>query len=164
MGTVLKVALATGALVVPLTLVAQNRTTPLTGVWRVTEVVTTGANPVNRNNPQPGLYLFTANHYSVTTVNTAERRKPLAPLQTPGKPTDAESRTAAEHWGPFTANAGTYTVKGSTLTTRPIVAKVQNVMDGPEQVRDFKIDGTTLTLTQRAASGQVTTTKLMRVE
>jgi hypothetical protein len=148
-------------------LIAQSPSTPLTGVWRVTEVVRTGADPINRAKPQPGLFIFTGNHYSIMTLNTDEPRKPLPALQTPGKPTDAEIRAMAEHWNPFTANAGTYAVKGNTFTTRPLVAKNQGVMDGPGFTFEFKLDGKTLTITQRSAAGQpqaVTTTKLTRVE
>lgn len=50
---------------------------------------------------------------------------------------------------------------------RPIVAKNQSVMAGPEVVNEFKIDGTTLTLVQRSAAGQpvsATTTRLTRLE
>jgi hypothetical protein len=70
-------------------------------------------------------------------------------------------------WNDFTANSGTYQVSGSTLTTRPLVAKNQEVMVGPAATREFKIDGKVLTLIQKSAAGQpasVTTTKLTRVE
>lgn len=82
----------------------------------------------------------------------------------PAKLTDAEKMTRYEAWAQFTANAGTYEVSGSTLTTRPIVAKNPSVMGQPS-TQEFKIAGKTLTLIQKSADGQrVTTTTPTRVE
>ena len=71
-----------------------------------------------------------------------------------------------EHWAEFTANSGTYTIKGSTLTTRPLVAKNEGVMQAPAQEREFKIEGSTLWLIQKpaGATGVEIRTRLTRVE
>ena len=139
----------------------------LQGAWRVTEVVTTGANASDNKSPQPGLYLFTKQHYSVVSVGgTAARKDPGAPAD-PANLTDAEKLARYEVWSPFTANAGTYKVTGSTLTTQPLVAKNPSVMAGPPATREFKIAGNTLTLIQKSAAGQPageTRTVLTRVE
>src|SRR4030095_14440472 len=49
---------------------------PLQGVWRVTEVTTTGKDAATNKSPQPGLYIFTAKHYSLVrvTASTADRK------------------------------------------------------------------------------------------
>jgi hypothetical protein len=144
----------------------QAQSTSLRGAWRVTGVTVTGANPLTNNSPQPGLFIFTDRHYSIVTVNSTSARKPFNPPKDPARLTDAEMVERFQHWNPVTANAGTYTVKGSTLTTRPLVAKNHEVMTGPEQTREFKIDGNTLTLIQRGAgpNPNVTTTVLTRAE
>ena len=124
----------------------------LQGAWRVTEVISTGPNA--SKSPQPGLYLFTKRHYSIVSVGgTAPRKDPGAPAD-PTKLTDAEKLARYEVWDTLTANAGTYTVSGSTLTTQPLVAKNPSVMAGPAATREFKIDGNTLTLIQKSAAGQ----------
>jgi hypothetical protein len=57
-------------------------------------------------------------------------------------------------WGPFTAQAGTYEVKGSEVTYRPSVAKNPNVMAPGNFMTDtFKIEGNTLTLVSNANRG-----------
>ena len=146
------------------TATAQLKSTPLTGTWRVTEVKTTGPNARTTSSPQPGLYIFTGNHYSIITVNSDKPR--------PALPQDLAKATAAElraTWDPFTANSGTYEVAGGNVTFRPAVAKNPSVMaPGTSNVSSFKIAGTILTLTQvRNATGSVAnpaTTTLTRVE
>lgn len=141
----------------------------LQGAWRVSEIVVTGAGASTNTTPQPGLYLFTKNHYSIVTVNGTAARKDVGPARDPARLTDAEKAARYDVWNPFTANSGTYEVKGSTLTTKPLVAKNPGVMapQGTGQTREFKIDGKTLTLIQKSAAGQPaseTRTKLTRVE
>lgn len=138
----------------------------LQGAWRVTEIVVTGANAATNTSPQPSLYVFTRQHYSILSVGGTTARKSAAAPKDPAKLTDAEKVAQYELWNPFTANSGTYQVSGSTLTTRPLVAKNPGVMGGT-QTREFKIDGSTLTLIQKSAAGQPsseTRTKLTRLE
>ena len=60
-----------------------------------------------------------------------------------------------EMWSPFTANSGTYEIKGTTLTRRPLVAKNAEVMTtNPPAVGEFKIQGNTLVVTTKSAAGQ----------
>ena len=64
-------------------------------------------------------------------------------------------------------NAGSYTIKGNVLTTRPLVAKNEGVMRGDPQNREFKVEGAALWLITRPPAGQTgaeTRTKLTRVE
>ena len=46
----------------------------LQGAWQVVEVTTTGPAGSTNSNPQPGLYLFTARHYSIISVLSQEPR------------------------------------------------------------------------------------------
>jgi hypothetical protein len=51
---------------------------PLEGVWRVAEVTTTGAKASTNKQPQPGLVIFTAKHYSIIRVTADKPRPALA--------------------------------------------------------------------------------------
>ena len=159
---VLVVLLVAGA-----SMIGRSQGPSLEGAWRVTEVVVTGANASTNKTPQPGLYIFTKKHYSVVAVGGTSPRKEFGAAKDPANLTDAEKMARYEAWNQFTANAGTYEVKGNTLTTRPTVAKNPSVMGGEGQTREFKMDGKTLTLIQKPAAGQPaseTRTVLTRVE
>ena len=124
---------------------AQFKATPLTGTWSVTEIKTTGPNARTISHPQPGLLIFTGNHYSLMIIDSDQ---PRADLQNPQikKPTADELLAT---WGPFTAAAGTYEISGDTLTMRPSVAKNPQVMaPGNVLLNTFKIEKKTLTLTR----------------
>lgn len=157
-----------GVLVVGGSIIAHSQDQPsLQGVWRVTEVVSTGADASANKTPQPGLYIFTKQHYSIVSVGGTAPRTDVAPAKDPARLTDAEKLARYETWDPFTANAGTYKVSGSTLTTQPIVAKNPSVMTGTGATRQFTIAGNTLTLIQKSATDQPageTRTTLTRVE
>lgn len=161
-----KIGVITALLVVAASLLVRAQTAPLQGAWRVTEFVVTGANAETNTSPQPGLYLFTRQHYSIVTVNGTAPRKNFDTAREPAKLTDAEKIARYEVWDKFSANSGTYKVSGNTLTTHPLVAKNPAVM-GPEITREFRIEGNTLTLIRKSAAGQpvsVTTTRLTRLE
>jgi len=169
MAYALRTALATAVLLIPWSVPAQNgpTATRLTGAWRITEVVRTGTNPVERKTPQPGLLVFTGRYFSLVFVNSNDPRTRLPNFKEPAKPTYAELDAVFRHWDPLTAQAGTYEVKGNTLTMRPSVAKNQSLMEGLPQVREFTIDRNTLTLVERSPAGQPefeTTVKLIREE
>jgi hypothetical protein len=104
---------------VVLSIPAWAQTPTLNGAWRVTAV--TRADGKVNSSPEPGLYIFTGRHYSIQLVNAP--RPSAAGNQSPDK-----ERLAA--YDAFTANTGTYEVNGSTLTTRPMVAKNPSVMSG----------------------------------
>jgi hypothetical protein len=100
------------------------------------------------------------------TVNSTAPRKSFGNAANAEKLTDAEKMARYDAWVDFTANTGTYQVAGNVLTTKPIVAKNPGVM-GTTQTREFKIEGSTLTLITKSAAGQPasqTTTRLTRIE
>ena len=156
------------SLLVPVMASAQTTAaSPIDGVWKITEVVTTGANASTVSNPQPSLLIFTRGHYSWINVNGTTPRTPSPAAKNPGNLTDAEKVARYNEWNPFTANSGTFDTKGSTLTRHLLVAKNVAVMNATTPtVHEFKIEGNTLTLVQKSAAGQPaseTRTKLMRV-
>jgi Lipocalin-like domain len=124
---------------------AQFKATPLTGTWSVTEIKTTGPNARTISHPQPGLLIFTGNHYSLMII---ESDQPRAEVQSPQVKQPTADQLLAT-WGPFTAASGTYEISDNTLTTRPSVAKNPQVMaPGSVQINTFRIDKNILTLTR----------------
>ena len=118
------------------------------------------ADGTRRTQTEPNLYIFTAKHYSIVRV-TDSSRPAFKQLR---QATDAEKVAA---WTPFTANAGTYVVSGSTVTIHRLIDKTPNVMGGAITF-DFKVEGDTLSLIQRSVDGEAIpnppTLRLTRVE
>ena len=139
----------------------------LDGVWKISEIVTTGANAATNRSPQPSLVIFTKGYYSILSVNGTQPRPKVAQAKDPAKLTDAEKLARYEQWSPFTANSGTCEIKGATLTRRPIVAKNEAVMTGPSVTEDVQMEGDSLWLIAKSAPGQPaseTRTKLTRLK
>ena len=104
----------------------------LEGVWKVAEVVLPASNANEKGtsitSPQPGLLIFTRGYYSSIAVRGDQPRAAVAAAKDPRNLTDAEKIARYEQWDPFIANAGTYEVKGTTLTMHAMVAKNVDVM------------------------------------
>jgi hypothetical protein len=128
---------------------------PLIGTWKIVE--TTPVNGVKITNPQPSLYIFTPKHYSIMAVTGTKPR----PTYTQGNATPEQK---IEMFDAFVANSGTYSVVGNLLKLRPVVAKQQFVMAGPDQELELKIEGNTISLIANNGPGQGSVNKLMRVE
>lgn len=134
---------------------ASAQTPTLKGAWRVTSV--TSADGKVNSSPEPGLYIFTDRHYSTQYVNAP--RSAAAGQASPDK-----ERLAA--YDAFTANTGTYEVKGSTLTTKPIVAKNPSVMAGSGGQATIRFEGASVVhITSPNPDGKGSTVRrLQRVE
>jgi hypothetical protein len=123
------------------TLFAQGSSRPtLEGVWKVTEIVITGAGAYAATEPQPGVFIFTKSHFSWMWV-PGNQPRPRFKAQVP----TTEEKLAA--FDSLSASSGTYELNGSTATFRPIVAKGPNNVFIDEQ---FLIEGDTLTLTWKS--------------
>jgi len=115
-------------LCVVLLVVACQQPTPATkgaleGAWKVVEVSDTAPDTSYTNtSPQPSLYLFAKQHYSIMVVDGTQ---PRALFKERFQPTDSEKLAAYDS---FSANSGTYEVTDSTFTTHAIVAKSPNRM------------------------------------
>jgi hypothetical protein len=104
---------------------------PLEGAWQVTNA-----------NGLAGIFIFSAKHYSMMAAST--ERPEINDLS---KATADEVRAL---YGPMVGNAGAYEISRNEVTIRPVVAKIPLVMKpGAYEVYEFKIEGNTLTLTQR---------------
>jgi hypothetical protein len=143
---------------------ASAESNPLQGVWRVTEVTTTGPKGATLSSPQPGFYIFTGKHYSIVTVNSSAARPDL-----PQETDTATKEQLLASWGEFTAQTGTYEIKGSEVTFRALAAKNPSAMKaGNFSVSTFKVEGGTLTLVNKAnqngPANNPTTRKMTKVE
>jgi hypothetical protein len=145
-----------------------SASSPVEGVWKIAEIVTTGVNASTNSNPQPSLIIFARGYYSFLSVNGAQPRPKFEPAKDPNNLTDAEKIARYEQWNPFTANAGTYEIKGNMLTRRPLVAKNETVMTtDPPFSQEFKLAGNTLWVITKSAPGEPsseTRAKLTRVK
>jgi hypothetical protein len=134
------VALVVGvtALAVPMGVCGQSAAQSLEGAWRVTQMVISGQ---TIDTPQPGLLLFTGNHYSYTLINGDQPRPDL-----PRGFASAPELLAV--WSPFSANAGTFELSGDRMTRRAIVAKSPDAMAaGAYNEYTFRMDADTLWIT-----------------
>ena len=124
---------------------------PLEGAWKYVEFSTTSPDTTSTiTSPQPSLYIFLKQHYSIMFVPGSEPRQLFSgdePTLGSAEPTDAEKLAS---WDSFIANSGTYELTDSTLTTRPMVAKNPNFMSGGSLTYTYQIEGDTLRLTLRA--------------
>ena len=127
---------------------------PLLGVWKVQQIAVTGPRPSTISNPQPGYWVFTPGFYSIVMINSATPRPKFEGPSEPDSPTPEQKAARYDQWSLFAAQAGSYKLQGTTVTARPLVAKNESVMTGPERTLDFQIEGKTLSLTLRPASGQ----------
>jgi hypothetical protein len=126
-----------------------QKKTQLEGVWKVTEVLVPPSNPAEKattvTSPQPGLLIFTRGYYSGMAVTADQPRAGFAPAKDPRNLTDAEKIARYEQWNPFLANAGTYEVKGTTLTMHAMVAKNQERMTSAATATfEIKLEGSNI--------------------
>jgi len=137
----------------------------LDGVWTITKVVTTGANAAT-SSAQPSIIIFDGGHYAYVSGGS-EPRKAAASPKNPDSLTDGEKLAKYAEWEAVTGQAGTFDVKGTTLTRHPTVAKNVSVMttDGPI-TQEFKLNGDSLVLISKSLTGRPaseTVTTLTRV-
>lgn len=164
----LRAVLLTLVVLVPVVAAAQTNTaSPIDGVWKITEEVTTGANAATVASPQPSLIIFARGHYSWISVNGTTARTQSAAAKDPQHLTAAEKAARYDEWAPLTANSGTFETKGNTVTRHRQVAKNVGVMNSKTAtVQEFKLEGNTLWLVQKFAGppASETRTRLTRVQ
>lgn len=146
--------------------------TSIEGAWKVTErSLKSPDTSWTDTNPQPSLYIFSKQHYSIMFVpsgsdGTSQPRELVSgdqPVLGSVDPTDAEKLAAFDS---IIANSGTYEVSGSTVTTRPTVAKSPNFMSGGSLTFTYELEGDTLQLINSPpwAPDDETSSTLARVE
>ena len=126
---------------------------PLVGAWKITEIA--DGNGAPNTNPQPGLYIFAAQHYSFARINGTA---PLPNYPSNDKATDADKVAV---FNALYLNSGTYTVTGNVIATKAMVAKSKFAIGGAGNQYEFAVNGNNLTLTQKPAGPVL---KLIRLE
>ena len=133
----------------------------LIGVWRITEsriIPKSGRNqkPVVIKNPQPGIFIFTRNHFSWVNVP----RDPDSDL--PEDPTLAEFAADFEQ---LTALSGTYNAEGSSIEANIFVSETTNPIGERNALYfNYKFEGDVLVLTLLDWKGRDLELKMMRLE
>lgn len=145
--------LVLGAVAVTLTGQSASTANPLVGAWKITEIADPNAPPIA--NPQPGLYVFTRQHYSFARINGT---KPLPEYPSNDKATDADKVAV---FNALYLNSGTYTVTGNRLATKALVAKSAFAIGGSGNQYEFAVTGNTLVLTQQPSGAVI---RLVRLE
>jgi len=153
-GGAVSLALAAAVWLAPQAALAQAGS--IEGAWKLVKIVRTGSQPVNLTNPQPGFTIYAHGHYATVTDNSPAARKAAPALKDPANPTDADRLAKFAEWGPVQAQAGTYVLKGATLTRMPAVAKNAGQIGQPN-VQQITIKGDTLTMVSQAPPGQTGT-------
>lgn len=110
----------------------------LCGVWKPVEVIIDRGPEAGRHTTdvQPGLIIFTDTHYAGMQVRGFQPRPLLS-----SAPTDEERGRV---FTPFTANAGTYMLRDSTLTMTPFVSKNPAQMGGESSTDRVRVVADTL--------------------
>jgi len=121
---------------------AQQKSTPLTGAWQVTNMQMTGPKAQTITDPQPGLYLFTGKYFSIVMV-MGDHPRPIHPTLSEVPKASAQEVLAV--YGPYVANTGTYEINGDAVIMHPMVSKNPELMGG-SVIYSFEIQGNSLTL------------------
>ena len=91
------------------------------------------------------MYIFARTHYSIMRAIGGQSRALFKTLN----PESAEKIAANDA---FIANAGTYELSGTMLTTRPIIAKNPNFMGGGFDTYEIQREGETLWLNGKSSN------------
>jgi hypothetical protein len=132
---------------------------PVVGVWKPIEDVDVRGPDRGRHTTdvQPGLLIFTRQHYSATYILGYAPRPRLGPNST------VEERLRV--FDSFVGTAGTYEWNDSTLTLTASVAKNPAGMDGKGRTVQVRLQADSLWLTIRALDGtEEGTVKWLRIE
>ena len=147
-------AMAVVSSAAPHAALAAGKAPSIEGVWKITDMTATGANPMTNPSPQASLYIFSHGHY-VYVADTSAAPRTAASVKDPANPTDAEKVAKFQEWGPVIAQGGTYEVKGATLTRQATVAKnLAAIGPAGKAESEFKLTGDTLVLISKSPAGQ----------
>jgi hypothetical protein len=139
------------------------------GVWKVVTLHTiTPQGKFTNTDPQPGLFIFTREYYSMVWM---PRSVKLPDNKQIWQPTDQEK---VDQFNSIIVNSGSYTFSDSLLTTIPLVAKTPEFIGGKATYRwSFKKDTLSISvlniyshngIPDEGAIKYRTTIKLLRLE
>lgn len=115
-------------------------------VWKIVELVmpdgNSGEKSAPNTDPQPGLMIFSNGYYSQVILTGQQPRVVVAPPKDRKNLTDGEKIARYEQWKSLSASAGSYEIKGSTMSKRSMVTKHVTVMPRETpNVWEFKLEG-----------------------
>jgi hypothetical protein len=103
---------------------------PIEGVWKVVTIHNVlPQGKFTNTNPQPGLFIFTADYYSMVWM---PRTVKLPDNTQIWQPTDQEK---VDQFNSIIVNSGSYNISDSVLTTIPLVAKTPEFIGGKATYR-----------------------------
>ena len=94
------------------------------GAWQVKEIARQNAARSHSEQPLPSVFIFTEHHYSMMWLPSVESQHSFAERW---NPTDEEK---IARFNSLIVNAGSYEIKGSTLTAHPVVARMPDFVGG----------------------------------
>jgi hypothetical protein len=109
------------------------------GVWEIEEIETIGGPDEGKIVPQAGILIFTKQYYSSVRDTAVEPR----PLWGTTSPSDAQ---IVESFNTFGADSGKYELNESTITFRPVVCDMPDLMSGGSVTFDYQLTDDTFTL------------------
>ena len=105
----------------------------LEGAWTAVQVHAVLQDTTwTRDEERPNMLLFAGGHYASMRIRGEGARAEL--------PEDATDEQRLEAWGRFQASSGSYSVSGSTISSKTLLAKNPNAM-GDDWDSEFKMDG-----------------------
>ena len=142
---------------------------PIEGVWKVVTIQTVlPQGKFTNTNPQPGLFIFTGDYYSMVWM---PRTVKLPDNKQIWQPTDQEK---VDQFNSIIVNSGSYNISDSILTTIPLVAKTPEFIGGKANYRwSFNKDTLSIAvfniysynnIPDEGAINYPTTLKLLRLE
>lgn len=117
----------------------KNDAVNVLGVWQVKETARQNTSSSHADKPLPSIFIFTEHHYSMMWVPSVESQQPF---EERWNPADAEK---VERFNSLIVNAGTYEIKGSTLTAHPVVARIPDFVGG-KLICEYRIENKTMWL------------------
>ena len=113
---------------------------PIEGVWKVVTIQNVlPQGKFTNSNPQPGLFIFTGDYYSMVWM---PRTVKLPDNKQIWQPTDQEK---VDQFNSIIVNSGSYTISDSLLLTVPMVAKTPEFIGGKATYR-WSFDNDTLSI------------------
>jgi len=109
------------------------------GVWRVSRIDRDVDNTSN-SDPDPGLVIFTGQHYSIVWTPESNSTNSFAQRWVP---TDEEK---LKRYGEIVVNTGRYEIDGDQIRVRPIVSRVPEFIGGL-MIYEYEWSGENLILT-----------------
>ena len=142
-------------LIISGTCFGQGKTATIEGAWKIVEYSFNSTDTSWTNtSPQPGLFIFGREYYSMMYISGNQSRPLMDKYETRYTLTDEQIRSCFMR---FVGNSGKYKLVGSKLTTSAMVALIPNFMAGDDGWElDYKFKGNTMQWHRELSDGFIT--------